>query len=161
MHDSVRDDETAGRSESPGAPPPSGLLEELGALARAVRSLFGAQLQLLAAELGLARSAISWLLAAGLVATVTGVGFGLTVLALIGLLLAKWLHSLIFAFAVLAVLEALFLFGAIMLFRRCMHWMSLPATREEWHAIMHDTLQKAEQDIDAGEKPGSEGVKQL
>jgi uncharacterized membrane protein YdbT with pleckstrin-like domain len=157
MHDSVRDDETAGPSE-PAKEPTSGLLEELGSLARAVRSLFGAQMQLLAAELGLARSAISWMLAAGLIATVAGVGFGLTVLGLIGLLLAKWLHSWIFAFAVLAVLEALFLFGAIMLFRRCMHWMSLPATREEWRAIMQDTLQQAEQGTDAGSQPGSEGT---
>jgi hypothetical protein len=31
-----------------------------------------------------------------------------------------------------------------------MHWMSLPGTRQEWRAIMRDTLKKAEQDIDAG-----------
>ena len=157
MHDSVRDDEAAGPSEPSepsSVPPPSGLLDELGQVARAVRQLFGAQLQLLAAELGLARSAISWMLAAGLVATVAGVGFGLTLLGLMGLLLAKWLHSWILAFAVLAVLEALILFGAIMLFRRFMHWMSLPATRHEWRAIIQDTLQKAEQDVDAGEGQG-------
>jgi hypothetical protein len=88
-------------------------------------------------------------LAAGLIATVAGVGLGLTVLGLIGLVLAKWFNSWIAAFAVLAVLEALTLFGAILLFRRCMHWMSLPASREEWRAIMRDTLQKAEQDIEA------------
>ncbi len=81
MHDSVRDDEAAGPSEHPPGPPPSGVLDELGQVARAVRKLFGAQLQLLAAELGLARSAISWLLAMGLVATVAGVGFGLTLWA--------------------------------------------------------------------------------
>jgi hypothetical protein len=152
MHDSVRDNEAAGQTE----PPPGaagGLFNELGQLARAVRQLFGAQMHLLAAELGLARSAISWILAAGLVATVTGVGFGLTLLGLMGLLLAKWLHSWILAFVVLAVLEALLLLGAILLFRRCMHWMSLPATRQEWRAIMRDTVQKAEQDIHAGENP--------
>ena len=135
-------------------PPPSGVLDELNQVARALPKLFGAQLQLLAAELGLARSAVSWLLAAGLVATVAGVGFGLTLLGLVGLLLAKWLHSWILAFAVLALLEALILFGAIMLFRRFMHWMSLPATRHEWRAIIQDTLQKAEQDVDAGEGQG-------
>lgn len=154
MHDSVRDDEAAEPSEPSAGPPPSGLLDELGQVARAVRKLFGAQLQLLAAELGLARSAISWLLAMGLVATVAGVGFGLTLLGLMGLLLAKWLHSWILAFAVLAVLEALILFGAIMLFRHFMHWMSLPATRHEWRAIMQDTLQKAEQDDDTGKRQG-------
>ena len=154
MHDSVRDDETAGPSEPSSEPPPSGVLDELGQVVRAVRQLFGAQLRLLAAELGLARSAVSWMLAAGLVATVAGVGFGLTLLGLMGLLLAKWLHSWILAFAVLALLEALILFGAIMLFRRFMHWLSLPATRHEWRAIMQDTLQKAEQDVDAGKGQG-------
>jgi uncharacterized membrane protein YqjE len=149
MHDSVRDDEAAGQTEPPPGPVPNGLFEELAHVARTVRELFGAQLHLLAAELGLARSAVSWLLAAGLVATVMGVGLGLTVLGLIGLVLAKWLHSWILAFVVLAVLEALALFGAILLFRRCMHWMSLPATRHEWRAIMRDTLQQAEQDIEA------------
>jgi uncharacterized membrane protein YqjE len=149
MHDSVRDNEAAGQTEPPPEPVPSGLLDELGQLARAIRQLFGAQMHLLAAELGLARSAVSWMLAAGLIATVAGVGLGLTVLGLIGLVLAKWFNSWIAAFAVLAVLEALTLFGAILLFRRCMHWMSLPASREEWRAIMRDTLQKAEQDIEA------------
>jgi uncharacterized membrane protein YqjE len=153
MHDSVRDNQ-AGEPEEPAlGSPPDGLLDELKRLAQAVRQLFGAQLQLLAAELGLARSAVSWLLAAGLIATVAGVGLGLTVLGLVGLLLAKWLGSWIAAFAVLAVLEALALFGAILLFRRCMHWMSLPASRQEWRAIMRDTLQKAEQDIEADKRP--------
>jgi hypothetical protein len=154
MHDSVRDEEVAGQSEPPEGPPPSGLLDELSQLGHAVRKLFGAQLHLLAAELGLARSAVSWIFVAGLIATVAGVGLGLTVLGLLGLVLAKWLGSWILAFVVLAVLEALFLFGAIVLFRRCMHWMSLPATRQEWRAIMHDTLQQAEQDIQAGKGRG-------
>jgi MFS family permease len=109
---------------------------------------------LLAAELGLARSAVSWLLGAGLAATVAGVGLGLTLLGLIGLLLAKWFHSWIWAFVGMAVLEVLALLGAIMLFRRCMHWMSLPATRQEWRAIMHDTMRRAEHDIEAGKGEG-------
>jgi uncharacterized membrane protein YecN with MAPEG domain len=70
-----------------------------------------------------------------------------------GLVLAKWLHSWILAFVVLACWK-LILFGAIMLLPRCMHWMSLPATRHEWRAIMQDTLQKAEQDVDAGKRQG-------
>jgi uncharacterized membrane protein YqjE len=149
MHDSVRDDQAAGQAEPPPGPAPAGLFDELGQVWRAVRQLFGAQLNLLAAELGLARAAVSWMLVAGLVTTVAGVGFGLTLLGLLGLLLAKWFNSWILAFVVLAVLEALSLLGAILLFRRCMHWMSLPATRQEWRAIMRDTLQKAEQDIES------------
>lgn len=150
MHDAVHDNEAAAQPEPSGEAASGGLLDDLGRLARAVRSLFGAQLSLLAAELGLARSAVSWLLAAGLGATIAGVGLGLTLLSLIGFLLAKWLGSWIWALAALAVLEALALLGAILLFRRCMHWMSLPGTRHEWHAIMRDTLHKAERDIDAG-----------
>jgi uncharacterized membrane protein YqjE len=154
MHDSVRDEEVAGQPEPPQEPLPSGLLNELSQLAHAVRKLFGAQLHLLAAELGLARSAVSWMLVAGLAATVTGVGLGLTLLGLLGLVLAKWLGSWILAFMVLAILEVLALCGAIFLFRRCMHWMSLPATRQEWSAIMHDTLQRAEQDVEASKGRG-------
>jgi hypothetical protein len=154
MHDSVREEEVAGQPEPPQGPPPSGLIHELAQLAQGVRKLFGAQLHLLAAELGLARAAVSWLLVAGLAATVTGVGLGLTLLGLLGLVLAKWLGSWILAFVVLAFLEVVFLVGAIVFFRRCMHWMSLPGTRQEWRAIMHDTLQRAEQDVEAGKGKG-------
>jgi hypothetical protein len=129
------------------APSSSGLLTEIGQLGRAVKLLFGAQLHLLAAELGLARSAVSWILLAGLAATVAGVGFGLTVLGLLGVLLATWFGSWIWALLVLTVLQALFLLGAILVFRRCMHWMSLPATRSEWSAMMRDTLRKAEAEV--------------
>jgi hypothetical protein len=131
------------------APSSSGLLTEIGQLGRAVKRLFGAQLHLLAAELGLARSAISWMLLAGLAATVAGVGFGLTVLGLIGVMLAAWFGSWIWALLALAVLQVLFLLGAILLFRRCMHWMSLPATRGEWHAMVRDTMRKAEDEVEA------------
>jgi uncharacterized membrane protein YqjE len=150
MHDSVRDNQADAQPKPGSEAESSGLLDDLGRLARAVRSLFGAQLSLLAAELGLARSAVSWLLAAGLGATIAGVGLGLTMLSLIGFLLAKWLGSWIWALAVLSVLEVLVLLGTILLFRRCMHWMSLPGTRQEWRAIMRDTLYKAERDIDTG-----------
>jgi len=121
------------------APSSSGLWREIGQFGRALKRLFGAQTELLAAELGLARSAVSWLLLAALAATVAGVGFGLTVLALLGVLLVAWLDSWIWALLLLAVLQLLFLLGAIMLFRRCMHWMSLPATRAEWSAMMRDS----------------------
>src|SRR6185312_4473121 len=55
--------------------------------------------------------------------------------------------------AELALLQALLLAGAIGLFRRCMHWMSLPATRHEWGAMMRETLHRAEREVD-GESAG-------
>ncbi|MGB3462700.1 ABC transporter ATP-binding protein [Rhodanobacter lindaniclasticus] len=124
------------------APSSSGLFDEIARLGAALKRLFGAQMELLAAELGLARSAVSWLLLAGLAATVAGVGFGLSVLGLLGVLLAKWLDSWVWALLVLALLQLLFLFGAVLLFRRCMHWMSLPATRGQWGAMMRDSARK-------------------
>jgi uncharacterized membrane protein YqjE len=138
------------------APLSSGLLDDFARFGRAFKQLFGAQLHLLGAELGLARSAVSWMLLAGLAATVAGVGLGLSVLALIGLLLAKWFGSWVWAMLVLCLLQILFLLGAIVLFRRCMHWMSLPATRHEWGAMMRDTVRKADQRIDA--KAGEQGT---
>ncbi|WP_254063254.1 ABC transporter ATP-binding protein [Rhodanobacter sp. L36] len=129
------------------APLSSGLLDDIARFGRAFKQLFGAQLHLLAAEMGLARSAVSWMLLAGLAATVAGVGLGLSVLALIGMLLAKWLGSWLLALLALCVLQILFLLGAILLFRRCMHWMSLPATRGEWSAMMRDTVRKADRNI--------------
>ncbi|MEO8779544.1 MAG: ABC transporter ATP-binding protein [Rhodanobacter sp.] len=137
----------AAAAAAPESPPPSGLLHEVSQLGAAVKHLFGAQMVLLAAELGLARSAISWMLVAGLAATVAGVGFGLTALGLIGVLLAKWLGSWVWSLLVLAVLQLLFLIAAIVLFRLCMHWMSLPATRAEWSAMMHDSTHKVETEM--------------
>jgi hypothetical protein len=121
------------------ATPPPGVLAELGQLGHAIKELFGAQLELLSAEVGLARSALSWMLLAGLAATVAGVGLGLTLLALVGVLLAKWFASWVWALVALAVLQLLFVLAAILFFRRCMHWMSLPGTRSEWGAMMRDT----------------------
>jgi hypothetical protein len=152
MHD---EGETPREAAAPDpAPSSSGLLAEIGQLGRAVKQLFGAQLHLLAAELGLARSAVSWILAAGLAATVAGVGLCLTLLGLLGLLLAVWFGSWIWALVVLALLQLAFLIGSIVLVRRCMHWMSLPATRDEWSAMMRETLHKAEADAAAGPGDG-------
>lgn len=153
MHDEGEPPRAATAPEP--APSSSGLLKEIGQLGHAVRRLFGAQMHLLAAELGLARSAVSWMLLAGLAATVAGVGFGLTVLGLLGVVLAAWFGSWIWSLLVLAVLQVLFLFGSILLFRRCMHWMSLPATRGEWHAMMRDTLRKAESEVAAESRQGN------
>ena len=142
-------DTTAPNPAPPSSGPSSGLLDELAQLVRAVRQLFGAQLQLLAAELGLARSAVSWMLLAGLAATVAGVGLGLSALAVIGLLLAKWFGSWLLALLGLCLLQLLFLCGAILLFRRCMHWLSLPATRGEWGAMIRNTVRTAERRVEA------------
>ena len=143
---------------TPNAVPPAGLLDDLAQLLRAVRQLFGAQLQLLAAELGLARSAVSWMLLAGLAATVAGVGLGLSALAVIGLLLAKWFGSWLLALLALCVLQLLFLGGSILLFRRCMHWLSLPACRGEWGAMMRDTVRAADRRVEADSARGQEST---
>jgi len=135
------------------APSSSGLFDEIARLGAALKRLFGAQKDLLAAELGLARSAVSWLLVAGLAATVAGVGFGLTVLGLLGVLLAKWLGSWVWALLLLALLQLLFLFGAVLLFRRCMHWMSLPVTRGQWGAMMRAGVRRIE--AEAADEPAT------
>jgi hypothetical protein len=149
----MQQDESPREAAPDPAPPSSGLLTEIAQLGRAFRHLFGAQMQLLAAELGLARSAVSWMLLAALAATVAGVGLGLSLLAFIGLLLATWFDSWLWALLAMVVLQLLFLTGALILFRRCMHWMSLPATRVEWGAMMRDTLRKSASRAADGEPP--------
>ena len=138
---------TTGDGAADAAPSP-GVLAELTGLGRAIKELFGAQLELLSAEVGLARSALSWMLLAGLAATVAGVGLGLTLLALVGLLLAKWFASWVWALVALSVLQLVFMLAAILFFRRCMHWMSLPATRTEWGAMMRDTRARARRRVE-------------
>ncbi|HUH31779.1 MAG TPA: ABC transporter ATP-binding protein [Rhodanobacter sp.] len=126
--------------ELPGVPvPASGLMAEIGQFGRAFKRLLGAQWQLLVAECGLARSAVSWMLLAGLAATVAGVGLGLSLLALVGLALATWWGSWLWALLALCVLQLLFLLGSIMVFRRCMYWMSLPRSRGHWSTLLRDT----------------------
>jgi hypothetical protein len=141
MDQTGRDDAPVSPDETP-PPAPPGLLDDIGRLGRAFQKLFGAQLKLLSAELGLARSAVHWLLVAALVATVAGVGLGLTLLGLTGWLLAQWFGSWAWALAALAVVELAFLGGALLLFRRCMHWMTLPATRGEWNTMMREALHR-------------------
>ncbi|MDE1894561.1 MAG: ABC transporter ATP-binding protein [Pseudomonadota bacterium] len=149
--------ESTGDAAADAVTPTAGWLAELSQLGRALRRLFGAQLQLLAAELGLARSAVSWMLAAALAATAAAVGLGLTVLGLLGVALAQWLGSWIWALLVLALLQLVFLVATIVLFRRCMHWMSLPATRGEWAAMIRGTVQQAEAGIAAQAGPARQG----
>lgn len=135
--------ETPHESTAPGsAPSSSGLLDEVGQLGRSVKRMFGAQLDLFGAELGLARSAVSWMLIGGLAATVAGVGMGLTLLGFIGVALASWWGSWLWSLLALFFLQAMFLTGAILLVKRCMHWMTLPATRGELSAMMRDASGK-------------------
>lgn len=143
MDETPRSEGEADAAETGGAAPPPRLLSELQQLGRAVKHLFGAQWHLFVAELNLARGAVSLIFAAGLAATVAGVGLGLTCLALIGLALAKWLGSWLWALLALAVLQAVFLAAAIWLFRRGLHWLTLPATRDQFGAIMRDATSRA------------------
>jgi hypothetical protein len=146
MHESVRDNEPTQAPPDPSgaAPAPVKLLDDIAHVASAIKRLFGAQLALVAAELGLARSAVSWMFVAALVATIAGVGFGLTLLGLIGVLLAHWFNSWAWALFVMTLLQLLSLIGAIVFFRRCMHWMTLPRIRQEWRDVIRETVQKAE-----------------
>ena len=128
-------------AESPGpSPTATGLLAEIGQLGSAFKRLLGAQWQLLAAEFGLARSAVSWILLSGLVAIISGMGLALGMFALLGLALATWWGSWLWALVGLCVFQLLFLLGAVMMIRRCMHWMSLPRSRNQVTTLMHDAL---------------------
>ncbi len=117
-------------------PPRPGLMAGARDFGRALKAVFGAQLALLRAEWALARSAIAWMFVAGLAATVAGVGFALTALALLGLVLATWWGSWLWALIALAALQLAMLGAAVILFRRCMHWLSLPLTRSQWTTLV-------------------------
>lgn len=141
MDETPRGEPAAGDAPDPAAE--SRLLDELSRLGRAIRHLFGAHWRLFVAELALARGAVSLLMALALVATIVGVGLGLTVLALIGVALAKWFGSWLWALAALAALQGVALLLAIMAFRRALHWLTLPATRGEFGAMMRATASEA------------------
>lgn len=143
MQEPGRDtDASSGDRANPNPPP--GVLDDLGRFGRSLKHLFGAQLALLSAELGLARSAVSWMLLAALAATVAGVGLGLSLLALAGVLLAQWLGSWVWALVILCVFEGVFLVVMIALFRRCMHWLTLPVSRGEWRETIRQAMHRAE-----------------
>lgn len=115
--------------------PRPGLIANVRAFWAALKDVFGAEFGLLKAEWALARSALAWMLVAGLVATVAGVGVALTALALLALLLAIWWGSWVWALVALGVLQLAVLGAAIVMFRRCMHWLSLPLSRGQWTAL--------------------------
>jgi hypothetical protein len=41
--------------------------------------------------------------------------------------------------------------AALVLFRRCMHWISLPVTRGEWGAMMHASVRRGDDRVDTGQ----------
>jgi uncharacterized membrane protein YqjE len=117
-------------------------LTDLSRLGRGLKELFSAQFALLGAELSLARSGIVLMLIMGLAAIVFAVALGLTLLALTGWALYQWFGSWAWALGALAAIQVLFLVCAILVFRRCLHWLTLPASRAEWAILMKDAARQ-------------------
>jgi uncharacterized membrane protein len=107
-----------------------------------LKSLFGAQLRLAAAELGLARSGVTVMLFMGLAAIVFAVALGFTLLALAGWGLAQWFGSWAWALTALAGLQLILLVVAILVFRRAMHWLTLPASRAELASLAREAARQ-------------------
>jgi ABC-type dipeptide/oligopeptide/nickel transport system permease component len=126
---------------------------DLSRLARGLKHLFAAQFALLGAELSLARSGMVLMLIMGLAAIVFAVALGLTLLALAGWGLAQWFGSWAWALCALAAIQLLFLAGAILVFRRCLHWLTLPGTRAEWAVLMKDAARQGKADSKEGGSP--------
>lgn len=122
-------------------------------LGAGLKKLFAAQLKLLGAEVGLARSGIVMMLFMGLAAIVFAVALGFTLLALAGWGLAQWFGSWAWALTVLAALQLVLLVGAILVFRRGMHWLTLPATRAELSTLAREAAKqgKAESERAGGQ----------
>jgi uncharacterized membrane protein YqjE len=117
-------------------------LAELSRLGHGLKELFAAQFTLLGAELRLARSGMVLMLIMGLTAIVFAVALGLTLLALTGWALAQWFGSWAWSLGALAAIQLLLLVGAILVFRRCLHWLTLPETRAEWAVLMKDAARQ-------------------
>lgn len=116
-----------------------------------LKNLFGAQLKLLFAELGLARSGIVMMLFMGLAAIVFAVALGFTLLALAGWGLAQWFGSWAWALTALAGIQLILLVVAILIFRRGMHWLTLPATRAEIATLAKEAAKQGKAEGEAGE----------
>jgi uncharacterized membrane protein YqjE len=130
--------QTAADDAAPGDEAPKGpafampaWIDDVRRLGRGLKHLFGAQLALAAAEIGLARSGIVMMLFMGLAAITFAVGLGFTLLALAGWGLAQWFGSWAWALAALAGIQVILLLLAILVFRHGMRWLTLPATRAE------------------------------
>jgi uncharacterized membrane protein YqjE len=129
-------------------------LDDVRRLGIGLKNLFGAQLKLAAAEVGLARSGIVMMLFMGLAAITFAVGLGFTLLALAGWGLAQWFGSWAWALAALAGLQVILLLLAILVFRHGMRWLTLPATRAELATLAKQAAAqgKAEGELRATEK---------
>lgn len=126
-----------------------GVMQDVGRLGRALKEVFSAQLPLMAAELGLAKSAVVWMLIAVLLLVVLGVGVAFSALALAGVALAGWFGSWLWALGALAVAQLLLMGVAVLVIRRCMRWMTLPQSRGQWRAIVNDAKMRIKRDAAA------------
>lgn len=142
-------DESAPAGLPPPAPP--GWLDDVRRLGVGLKDLFAAQLKLAAAEIGLARSGIVLMLFMGLAAIVFAVALGFTLLALAGWGLAQWFGSWAWALTALAGLQLVLLVGSILVFRRGMHWLTLPATRAELATLAKEAARQGKAE---GERAG-------
>jgi uncharacterized membrane protein YqjE len=152
MHTPEPEADRAAAAASEGSPG-NGLLDDIGQLGHGVKELMGAQIELASAELDLARSAFSGMMLAGIAAVIVGTGLGLTMLALLAVLLANWFGSWLLALALLAAAQLLVLAGVVVFLRRCLHWMSLPATRAQWSAMMRDARGRARRQAPGNNPP--------
>lgn len=147
----------AGDRSAPGADDPYAALPRwvrlLREAAAGVGDLASAHVRLLGAELKLARGAAHLAMFAALAATTCAVAFGLTLLALLGHLLALWLGSWSWALAVLAAGLVLALVAAILVFRHCLHLLSLPESRAQWRILLDDTLGTRHKGDDDAQSP--------
>jgi len=151
------EDGPSGRSDSEGPVPGEaapvsarfempGWIDDLKRLGAGLKHLFSAQLSLAMAEIGLARSGIVMMLFMGLAAIVFAVALGLTLLALAGWGLAQWFGSWAWALTALAGLQVVLLVVAILIFRRGMHWLTLPATRAEFATLAREAAAQGKAD---------------
>lgn len=125
----------------PGVATPS-WIDDVRRLGTGLKNLFGAQLKLALAEIGLARSGIVMMLFMGLAAIVFAVALGFTLLALAGWGLAQWFGSWAWALTALAGLQLVLLVVSILVFRRGMHWLTLPATRAELATLAREAAKR-------------------
>ncbi len=86
----------------------------------------------------------------GLAAIVFAVALGFTLLALAGWGLAQWFGSWAWALAVLATIQLILLVVAILVFRRGMHWLTLPATRAEIATLAKDAARQGKAEGETG-----------
>jgi uncharacterized membrane protein YqjE len=123
--------------------------DDVRRLGAGLKSLFAAQFALAGAELGLARAGIVMMMFMGLAAIVFAVALGLTLLALAGWGLAQWFGSWAWALTALAGLQLVLLVAAILVFRRCMHWISLPGTRNELAILAKEAVRQGKAEGEA------------